>query len=258
MWLYCGLDFMDMKEVLRNSGFSNMEDSICDSTETHLNSRFFLKSGKSETTTFLSPQIKHELLSCLSRQNFHFNVPRDDDKLINMYMEYVESLLGCSLVLRRHLADQPLQTMPPASAPTPGPSPASSSSPGPGVETPSFAPAPSYDLAPASAPASDNQFSGGTILPPISQNLTTGAAPVSPSKKPNNSKRSVIIAVVLTAAGTSLIAACIFCCYNKCCRGSNDSTYGQRDERPLMTLSLSDFSGMECFTGDSCKHILKL
>ncbi|XP_008790964.2 formin-like protein 5 [Phoenix dactylifera] len=244
IWLYCGLDFMDTKEVLRSSGSSYMEDLVCDSTETNPNSRFFLKSGNLETVTFLSLQIKHELLSCLSRQNFHFNVPGDDDRLINMYMEYLESLLGCSLLLRRHLADQPLQATSPASAPTPGPSSVSASSPSPGVEVPSFGPAPSSDLAAASAPAPDNQSSGDTILPPNSYNLTPGAAPVSPSKKPNNSKRSVIIAVVLTAAGTSLMAACIFCCYHKCCRDSNDSTYGQRDESPLMTLSLSDFSGL--------------
>ncbi|XP_073114190.1 formin-like protein 10 isoform X2 [Elaeis guineensis] len=244
IWLYCGLDFMDMKEVLRISGFSNVENLICDSTETNLNSRFFLKSGELETMTFLSPQIKHELLSCLSRQNFHFNVPGDDDRLINMYMKYLESLLGCNLVLRRHLADQPLHAMSPASAPAPGPSPASAPSLGPGVETPSFGPAPSSDLAPASAPVPDNQSSGGKILPPNSYNQTPAAAPVLPSKKPNNSKRSVMIAVVLTAAGTCLVAACIFCCYYKCCREGNDSTYWQREERPLMTLSLSDFSGL--------------
>lgn len=246
IWLYCGLDFMDMKEVLRSSGFSNVEDFICDSTQTNLSSRFFLKSGKLETMTFLSLQIKHELLSCLSRQNFHFNVPGDDDRLINMYMEYLESLLGCNLVSRRHLADQPLQDTSPASAPAPGPSPVSTSSPGRGVEPPSFGPAPSSDLAPGNAPVPDNH-SGAQILPPNTNNLTPAAAPVLPSKKPNNSKRSVIIAVVLAAAGTSLIAACIFCCYNKCCRDGNDSTFGQREERALMTLSLGDFSGMEMF-----------
>lgn len=173
-----------------------------------------------------------------------------NEALVSGYSN-IEDLI-CNPFSRRHLADQPLRALPPASAPTLGSSPMSAPfssatikaptsgpapSPHPGVGTPRFGPAPSSNPAPASSPAPENQSSAN------SHNLTPGSAPVLPSKKSDNNERIIIIAVFLTAAGTSFMAACLFCCYRKCCRDITGSINGQRDERPLLSLGLSDFSG---------------
>lgn len=167
---------------------------------------------------------KQTYLDCLSRR--HTFVPNHIDSLFS----------------RRKL----LQSI----AVTPAPSPALGSpelspSPPPAVQFPDLSPSPSPDPNfNSGVPVSDNP-AGSPLQPffPDENNLNTQPPLVDNSSandsKSKNSRKPVVVAVAVTAAIMFVIAALLFCCYRKV---KNGSGAGRRDERPLLSLSLSEFS----------------
>ncbi|PKA53540.1 Formin-like protein 11 [Apostasia shenzhenica] len=67
--------------------------------------------------------------------------------------------------------------------------------------------------------------------------------PAAPPSKEKTNNRPIIIAVVVTAIATFTLAAFCFYCCNRCAGGKYQNFHSQKDERPLLSLSLSDFSG---------------
>lgn len=233
MLLDCGLHMKDIKELV-----TSFDDS-------------FTKGSIQDAISLLPPEIKDTFLNCLSRQNFLSPVS-DEDSPGNWRAFCLESL-GWHPVSRRCLVDQPSPTASPTLAPAPDL--LTALSPGPGVDAPGYGPAPSSVPSPSSVPAPArpsplNQFfpdiTPGGQSPPLFE-FSPDVAPVLSAEKDNNGKMSVVIAVVLTAVGTSFLVAGIFICYNRCRRNKGYSRHSQRDDRPLLSLSLSDFSGMVRF-----------
>lgn len=70
-------------------------------------------------------------------------------------------------------------------------------------------------------------------------------------EKKSNNQQTVIIAVVVTATVTFIIVALLFLCYNK--SGSRVKQNDENHERPLLSLSLSEYS-IQC----SYKLVLRL
>ncbi|CAL9107858.1 unnamed protein product [Musa textilis] len=199
----------------------------------------------SEVMISLPPDIKHEVIKCLVRKGFHFDISDEYYSLENMYFECLELIHSCHSVLRRHLADMPQNTAP-AMSPAAGPSPASALSPNTRVEqqTPTPTPSPSYDLAPASSPPPNQQISvlPTNISPSEPSKTNPGVASFLHEEGQKNKIKLIIIAVLLSSAGTSLLLACVFCCYQKCCRQNNSSIKG-RDEGPLLHVGSHDLAG---------------
>lgn len=70
-------------------------------------------------------------------------------------------------------------------------------------------------------------------------------------EKKSNNQQTVIIAVVVTATVTFIIVALLFLCYNK--SGSRVKQNDENHERPLLSLSLSEYS-IQC----SYKLVMRL
>lgn len=179
--------------------------------------------------------LKQTFLDCQSKENFHFLVSGDEHTSKSLFTQYLQSLLGWRPFSRRNLADQSFPTT--LAAPTSAPSPV--------VEPPTYSPAPSPDSTPTSFsfPAETPH----SFFPPDPRNSSLQPStspdfvPALPSKKNDALKRAIFIAVVATTAGTFLFVAIILCFYRKCC-SDNISGDRQRDDRPLVTISISDFS----------------
>ncbi|XP_072951434.1 formin-like protein 11 [Typha angustifolia] len=170
--------------------------------------------------------------------NFPFHVPGEDD-LAKEWPEYLEPILG----LKRRLADQPSSAVPSLA---PSPDFVSVPSPGPGAQHPNYGPAPSSLPAPASSPASSGISlapSPSSYFPPKHVKPSQESVSPLPSKKRDGSKRSVVIAIVLTLTGTSFIVALLFVCWYRCCRNKRLTVNSQKDDSPLLSFNLSDFSG---------------
>ncbi|XP_077221593.1 formin-like protein 3 [Tasmannia lanceolata] len=265
LWIYCRIDLMKIKETLKNSDIFLHEDVASDSTEINLKARSITKHSLQKEISSLPPQMKHDLLDCLSKQNFPIPVSGEEGGSRNWYDVYLEALFGWQPTTRRHLADQSVQSIEPAPAPAPvpaaGPSPASTPIPTPSpisasaAEPPSYSPVPSPDTAPSSSQApfpveAPEQLFYPTDphrsrMQPSDDEYSMASPEISPflpsEKYSSNNTHVVAVAVVVTAAGTFLFAAFLFYCYHRCHK-NNSLGDGQKDEKPLLTLSMSDFS----------------
>ncbi|KAL8462625.1 hypothetical protein ACS0TY_033603 [Phlomoides rotata] len=169
----------------------------------------------------LLPQVTQILVDCARAKN---PVLRDGDEKSSdsWYLRLLYNLPWSST--RRMLAE--------TSGDAPAPSPM--------VSSPS--PAPSIPIASTEIPAFPPSVPffpdiSNTNSPPTAGDQTsTGASDVHSSNR-KTSKRTIIIAVVVTASVTFAIAALFFLFCRKC-SGSGR----KNDERPLLSLSLSDYS----------------
>lgn len=179
----------------------------------------------------LYPHVAQSLLECLAKKNIMYLFHDEKENSKPWYSNHLMSLFFEAK--RRNLAE------------------GSSGAPAPSFFTgsPVVSPAPSSDLAPATLP---NPIIEGPTVPPVRvrpffPNLNDSAsqptaddqttAPISSNS--NNNHRTVVIAVVVTAAVTFSIALVFFLCW---CRVCGRGPVGRNDERPLLSISLSDYS----------------
>lgn len=262
-WISCGLQLMQIEDAVKKPDIILSEEMAIDSNGMNLKGMSLTQKTIQKFITVLPLQMKNTFLDCLSKKNSQLRVSGDEYTPRNWFTEYLESLLGWHPFSRRNLADQSFSTISAASAPAPSPA----------VEGPTSSAAPSPDPTPTGTRAPDGSPPAETP-PPFFPRDTGGdsslqpsagagsgpvTAPTLPSKHSGSSKRAVLIAVVTTAAGTLLFVSMLFLFYKKCCR-NNGLGDGQRDDRPLLSLSISDFSiGMEApFVLVTCRFRLCL
>ncbi|XP_071730196.1 formin-like protein 5 isoform X2 [Rutidosis leptorrhynchoides] len=163
--------------------------------------------------------IKKMISDCLDVRNVDFPESGQENTPRKWYMQYLEYF---SLDLNRaHKARRLAETNAPAPSPSPSYSP---------VAAPSFTIPPSAPFFPV-LPHDPNsgkatQAPEGTSANQLSNNGS------------NDTHKKIIIAVITTATATFCLAALIFCCYTRTC----GKCRGQNDERPLLSMSLSDYS----------------
>ncbi|PIA58463.1 hypothetical protein AQUCO_00500417v1 [Aquilegia coerulea] len=253
-WLLinCKVNLMDwdMKGSLEGVSLCHSEEMpICAMTSNTVK-HSLAKSNIQKAISFLPPKMKQSLVDCLTKQNIVFHIFADTDGSKSWYADYLEYLLRWPDAPRRYLRDE-LSGI----AATPGPSP--------GVSPPSYGPAPFTDPAPASSEAPTQlldkappplaeaprlfipRSSDSSAEPPAGERNSGSpdlAVPVPSSPRGKNRSKSVVIAVVVTAGATFLVAALLFCCYRKYQKKSSP-TNGPKDDSPLLSISLSDYSG---------------
>ncbi|XP_050216765.1 formin-like protein 5 isoform X2 [Mercurialis annua] len=194
----------------------------------------------------------------MRKNSILFHVSRDG-RYNSHQASYLNNLLARPVVPQRNLLQSIAETPFPAS----GSFPATGSFLATGSPLSSPAPAPAPDVAPSPVPALSSPPApspqapffprGGDEPPPAptpNAETISGSPIPDPTVKPSgsgNKHKEVIIAVVVTAAVTFAFAALFFFCCTKICK--RGSTARLNDERPLLSLSLSDYS-----TGFSYKN----
>ncbi|VYS70353.1 unnamed protein product [Arabidopsis thaliana] len=185
--------------------------------------------------------LKQTLLDCIQEKG----------KLNGHNPKYLELLSSMLDIPRRNLATEP------GSSPSPSRPPKRSRGP-PRPPTRPKSPPPRKSSFPPlrSPPPRKSSFPPSRSPPPppakknASKNSTS--APVSPAKKKEDHEKTIIIAVVVTAVSTFLLAALFFLCCTRVC--GNGSGGRKNDERPLLSLSSSDYSvGSSINYGSSVK-----
>uniref|UniRef100_A0A5B6Z1K3 Formin-like protein n=1 Tax=Davidia involucrata TaxID=16924 RepID=A0A5B6Z1K3_DAVIN len=247
LWVNCWLELIHAKEAIEDLELYVPEEQSSSSNEIISKSRSLAKENIQKAISVLHPQVKQTLLDCLRKKKLLFLVSGEESSSKNWYTKYLESLFPRSDSPRRRELLQ-------SSTETPAPSPA--------VGSPSFSPTPSSVPAPSSSqvpspqrpaespvqPFFPRDFNDSSLPPTAGDH--SSASPNSStnvqSNKQNSSHKSVVIAVGVTAAVTFIVATLLFLCYHKTCK--TGSGVGRNDERPLLSLSLSDYS-----TGSSQK-----
>ncbi|KAK6946837.1 Formin, FH2 domain [Dillenia turbinata] len=228
LWFTCKEDLIYVKEAVQNLGIYVPEKASIGSNDFTSSGKLVAKDTLKKALRSIDPLLKQGLKECLRRKQYLFPMSGEEVSSKDWYTKHLQSLYNMHDSHRRHLASESGSSLAPAPAvavPAPSSDPAPSS---PDIPNPLHDVPPSVPFFPPS-----DSLNGLQPSPGGSSSTASGSA------KQNNDKRSVVIAVAVTASVTFLLVALLFFCYNRCTRGSR---FGRKDERPLLSLSLSDFS----------------
>ncbi len=190
-----------------------------------------------------NPHLMQTILDCMRKNNNLFHVSGESGSNIQ-HTRYLDSVFPIRIVPKRNLLQSVAEV--PASAPVPV------------AGSPFFSPVPSADLAPSpvstpspvsmpspvSTPSPQKPFfpQGGDSSPTATEDASAGPAS-DPNVEPDSHRSNhkvIVIAVVVTAAVTFAFAALFFFFCTKIRRRNSGGR--QNDEKPLLSLSLSNYS----------------
>ncbi|KAK6934382.1 Formin, FH2 domain [Dillenia turbinata] len=235
IWFSCKEDLIYVKEAVPNLGIYVPRQASISSNDFTSNGKLVAKDTLKKALSSFHPQLNQGLEECLRRKQYLFPTSGEEASAKNWYSKYLEYLFKRHDSQRRYLASESGSSPAPdpaLAAPSKASAPASSPDPAPSSPENSN---PSHSDVPPSVPF----FPPNDSLDGLQPSPGGSSGPASGSAKHNNDKRPVVIAVAVTASVTLLLVALLFLCYNRCMRGSR---FGRKDERPLLSLSLSDFS----------------
>lgn len=223
LWVYCWVDLINAKGALEDLQLYAAEEKSGVDTSIGSSSTLLSEEDTQKPVHVLNPEV-NRILDCLRQKNLPSLIYGEEGGSKNWYTKYLEFFSArTDAPRRRHLLQSP------ASAPAPSPS-VGSPAPSP---SPSPTPSPSDSQLAAQSPSPVVPFSPPTFS---ASNLQPTADGQTNTK--NSNRKPVVVAVVVTATLSFVFAAFLFFCY--CCRKRSGG--GRNDERPLLSLSLSDYS----------------
>jgi hypothetical protein len=242
--IHCRKELLDREKSLKDFDLYILREAIRDTKLALLPKR-----NIGRAIIVLHPHMRQTVLDCLGRKSLLLHDPGEEASSKNWVIKCVDTLFSWPNSPRRYLASQSRQQIAPrpatALAPSPasaspinGPAPsdlAASSSPSPNPRPPVEAPeepSPSPELIDSLPLAPPPQH-----FPPALQ-VVPGKSP----KKDSGSETKKIVAIAATAAAVLVVVAVLLFC---CLKGSSKKIGprdGKRDEKPLLELSMSDFS----------------
>ncbi|XP_052207360.1 formin-like protein 5 isoform X2 [Diospyros lotus] len=239
LWAHCKVELITAREAVEDLEVFVQGEKSRTYNEIVWRRMFSAKEDIKKAIHTLHPEIKQTLLDCFRKNNLPLLVSGEEGHSKNWKTKYLEFLFA------RTDAPRQRQLLQGSSAPSLGPSPA--------VGSPKPSPAPSPDEVPSVSQAPDSQgpakpptlpffpsnFNSSDLQPTAGEPSSENSNSVSKVQE-NDHKKTVVIAVAVTAAVTFVFVALLFFCYFKFCR--SDSGLGMKDERPLLSLSLSDYS----------------
>ncbi|KAK8630246.1 hypothetical protein V6N13_079049 [Hibiscus sabdariffa] len=228
LWISCRQDLNDFNVDFEDLNFYLLGETPSTTNDITTKSHSLERESTKKLISVLRPELKQALFDCIRKNNLLFQVSGEDSGFKTWYTGYFESLFHWHGVPRRALATESIvlasaSNLGPSLAPAPSPSsefprliPESPAS------LPSFFPTPSNEAA-----ATQNNLPN-TMSPANMDSIHKGT----------DNSRTIIIACVMTAVVTSVVAALFFCV---CCHIGSSAK--QNDDRPLLSLSLNEFSG---------------
>jgi hypothetical protein len=222
-WLKCGLDMKSLEDVRKHFNYNHVLDIL--HTISGTDTKDSSPGNEEGADKALSPEIKQTLLSCLSKQPLVVSLQESAKNLPN---DYVEALVAS---LTRDLAQGTSDT-----TATPG--------------APPIGKATTPSLGKDSSPKPDNGSDSSSEATPKEKMVPP--TKISAAKEEDSSGMPTTAIIGLAVSGIALLALlCLCCCM---CRGNRTSSYDSKDDKPLLSLNLSDLSGMNC-TDLSCYYV---
>ncbi|KAI4321907.1 hypothetical protein MLD38_035234 [Melastoma candidum] len=237
LWMHCRAELIRLKEIVEDL-------NLCQSTGPHDHPIAYYSECESlsleniwQFLDLFHPQMKICIFDSLSKSSISFPVWGDDDTK----NWFPGSLAAGSVSKRRYLAGNSHTPPEPSTEP---------SSEDPEEEQIPDDPAPS----PAEIPFPPDFFDSNPPAPPPAHSAKPAKSHDSGSSTSNkqSGQDNVMVAVVTTAVVTFLVAAILFLC---CIRMCVNEHAGRNDERPLLSLSLSDYSGSKSYYGSPINEI---
>lgn len=230
LWLNCRLELIHAKKALEDLESYASEERLGDSKK-FPKDRLSGKADIHKAANCLHPQVKKILLDCLRERNLMLPVCGDEKGFKSWYTRYLGFLFANpDSSSRREL----IQRIGEAPSPAPTVSPPNQATLIPTASNAPFAANPPW--LPFFLP--DLNDSSLQIKTSTHSSRSKKSASKKQSSKKESNKRTVIAAVAIAAVSLVAALSCFCCC--RCCRTGNRR--GRNDEKPLLCLSLSDYS----------------
>ncbi|KAJ6753627.1 FORMIN-LIKE PROTEIN 3 [Salix purpurea] len=220
--IICKVDLIPLKDADENLNFCFPEETFNGASELRFKGWSVSKENSQKLIKILHPQLSETLLDCIKKDNHLFHVSEDEGGADNYHTRRVVARNLLQII------SEPPAPAPSAGSPSPSPSPAPDLAPSP-ASTPNPSPSPQEPFFPHLTPPSPREISPAGQI----------SGPIEPDNGKNNHK-TIVFAVVVTAGVTFVVAALFFLLCNKVCRRGPGAR--RNDERPLLSLSLSDYS----------------
>ncbi|XP_022874147.1 uncharacterized protein LOC111392968 [Olea europaea var. sylvestris] len=230
LWLNCRLELIHAKKALEDLESYASEERLGDSKKLPKD-RLSGKADIHKAANCLHPQVKKILLDCLRERNLMLPVCGEEKGFKSWYTRYLGFLFANpDSSSRREL----IQRIGEAPSPAPTVSPPSQATLIPAASNAPFPTNPPW--LPFFLP--DLNDSSLQIKTSTHSSRSKKSASKKQSSKKESNKRTVIAAVAIAAVSLVAALSCFCCC--RCCRTGNRR--GRNDEKPLLCLSLSDYS----------------
>nr|GMD56175.1 formin-like protein 5 [Ipomoea batatas] len=214
VWLNCRIELIDAMATVQDLEFYVQENKGNNGIVSKGRSR--TKDDKQKFINFLHPQVKQTLVDCLRKKNLMFLVSGKGKGPKAWYTRFMDSLFA-----RHSVAKQSELIQRFVESPFPYHKVASRS---PGHPRPK-----AFKSEPPDDPDQSSLKPGARVLSQASDAAAIEA----------KHTQTLIIAVTVTAAVTSIVVSLFFICYLKVF--SNGPGLGPNDEKPLLSLSRNDF-----------------
>lgn len=221
LWLNCRLELIHSNEAIEDLEFSGPGEEASGSHGI-LSNRRSLTKNKEKNVNLLT---KEALMGCLVKKNLMFLVSGEEKHSPTWYARCMDFLFSWYGAPRRR---ELLQV---GDAPAPAPATSSSETPNP----PAPARPPSKPFFPV-----DYNNSSKSSAPSNQSSASQDSTSDGQSKKKKSNTKTILVAVLVTASVTFIVVALFFICYCKVCGVGYRK--GKNDERPLLSLSMSDYS----------------
>ncbi|XP_019183461.1 PREDICTED: formin-like protein 5 [Ipomoea nil] len=224
VWLNCRVELIDAMATVQDLEFYIQENKGNNGIVSK-GTRSRTKDDKQKFINFLHPPVKQALVDCLRKKNMMFLVSGKGKGSKAWYTRFMDSLFARHSVGKQYELIQRF-----GESPFPYHKVASSRS-------PSHPRAKAFKSEPSDDPAVQQPLNVlGSSLKPGARELSDGGDQASHTQ-------TLIIAVTVTAAVTSIVVSLFFICYLKVFYNGPGPGPGPNDEKPLLTLSRNDFSG---------------
>ncbi|KAK0602905.1 hypothetical protein LWI29_038127 [Acer saccharum] len=234
LWISCRVDLIHLKQVFKDLNFCLTEETLGSTNENNLRSQSW-EENINKLDNVLHPHLKRTLLDCIRNSNLLFHITREEGG--SHFTSHIEPLFPRPDAPRRNLGSRSSRSTAEIQNPVSAPAPAPVSAP---VPAPAPVDASFHSPPPVRAPAPP--FFQVFSPPSIDEGSSTPSGSVAEEQANgnNNNHKAVVIAVAVTASVTFVAAAVLFFCCMKFCRSG--SAVRQNDERPLLSLSMNDYS----------------
>ncbi|XP_057528393.1 formin-like protein 5 isoform X2 [Amaranthus tricolor] len=216
----CRLELIQVKQIYKYLDFSN-PDASGTRTGKRLNDQAVKEENARKAISILDSQKRQNLIKCFKENYIIFPISGEDASPVSWFHKKPNSQflkLTHSVDSRRLLAQAPAQSPSPQSfgAKIPGPK--------------------------HTAPTPADNFFNPIPVPPAKNGGGDSESDTAAGNGSNShSHTTIVVAVIVTALVTFFVALCLFICCRKAFGGG--SKLEHKDDRPLLSLSLSDAIG---------------
>ncbi|KAK9092155.1 hypothetical protein Syun_027066 [Stephania yunnanensis] len=234
-WKSCRLDSMSLRDTFKGIDCHFLDGTPFKSKEMYSTIQLMTIENLEESMSHLSPLMKRTLSECLRKNHIHLIALGKEEDCRTRHIKYLESYISWPLTPKQYLHEKSGETPTPQPARDHGCDNSEETLIGPIIRLDSD----SLERRSAAEESSEKQSSSKKKK--TKEKMEKEAKKKKKKKKKRQDDMPSTASIGVMAAGVFAFLALLLCCCCKC-RKRNSFGYSQKDHRPLLGVSLSNYS----------------